>query len=77
VLTVTDRDGEAAQVREDRSTVEPFEQELLAFHRLVTDGRPEAAGIAEGRADILTCQRVVRRLAGRLGTTVGGEAAAA
>ena len=77
VLTVTDRDGEAAQVREDRSTVEPFEQELLAFHRLVTDGRPVAAGIAEGRADILTCQRVVRRLAGRLGTTVGGEAAAA
>jgi predicted dehydrogenase len=77
VLTVTDRDGEAVRVREDRSTVEAFEQELLAFHRLVTDGRPAAAGIAEGRADILTCQRIVRRLAGRLGTTLGGEAAAA
>jgi myo-inositol 2-dehydrogenase / D-chiro-inositol 1-dehydrogenase len=77
VLTVTDRDGEAVRVREDRSTVEAFEQELLGFHRLVTDGRPAAAGIAEGRADILTCQRIVRRLAGRLGTTLGGEAAAA
>jgi myo-inositol 2-dehydrogenase/D-chiro-inositol 1-dehydrogenase len=77
VLTVTDRDGEAARARQDRSTVEAFEEELLAFHRLVTDGRPPAAGIAEGRADILTCQRIIRRLAGRRGTTLGGEAAAA
>jgi myo-inositol 2-dehydrogenase / D-chiro-inositol 1-dehydrogenase len=77
VLTVTDLDGDAARTREDRSTVEAFEQELDAFHRLVTDGRPVAAGIAEGRADIATCQRVVRRLAERRGVELGGEAAAA
>ena len=74
VLTVTDLDGDVASSREDRSTVEAFEQELLAFHRLVTDGRPVAAGIAEGRADIVTCQRIVGRLAERRGVELAGEA---
>jgi predicted dehydrogenase len=74
-LTVTDHDGDVARVREDRSTVEAFEQELVAFHRLVTDGQPAAAGIAEGRADIVTCQRIVRRLAERRGGELAGEAA--
>ncbi|HEV2896224.1 MAG TPA: gfo/Idh/MocA family oxidoreductase, partial [Actinomycetota bacterium] len=63
-----------ARSREDRSTVEAFEQELVAFHRLVTDGRPVAAGIAEGRADIVTCQRIVGRLAERGGVELAGEA---
>ena len=74
VLTVTDLDGDVARSREDRSTVEAFEQELVAFHRLVTDGRPVAAGIAEGRADIVTCQRIVGRLAERRGVELAGEA---
>jgi predicted dehydrogenase len=77
VLTVTDLDGDAARTREDRSTVEAFELELVAFHRLVTDGQPAAAGIAEGRADIVTCQRIVRRLAERRGVELAGEAATA
>jgi len=77
VLTVTDLDGDAARTREDRSTVEAFERELVAFHRLVTDGQPVAAGIAEGRADIVTCQRIVRRLAERRGVELAGEAATA
>ena len=77
VLTVTERDGDGVQVRTHRSTVEAFEQELLAFHRLVTDGEPPAAGIAEGRADILTCQRIARRLAAGRGVELGGEAARA
>ena len=77
VLTVTDRDGDGVRVRTHRSTVEAFEQELLAFHRLVTEGRPPAAGIAEGRADILTCQRIVRALAAGRGLDLGGEAAVA
>ncbi|HEV8424786.1 MAG TPA: Gfo/Idh/MocA family oxidoreductase [Actinomycetes bacterium] len=77
VLTVTDLDGDAARTREDRSTVEAFELELVAFHRLVTDGQPVAAGIAEGRADIVTCQRIVRRLAERRGVELAGEAATA
>jgi predicted dehydrogenase len=77
VLTVTDLDGDAARAREDRSTVEAFERQLVAFHRLVRDGQPVAAGIAEGRADIVTCQRIVRRLAERRGVALAGEAAAA
>jgi len=77
VLTVTERDGDAAQERSSRSTVEAFERELLAFHGLVTEGRPPAAGIAEGRADILTCQRIVRRLAAGQGVGLAGEAARA
>jgi predicted dehydrogenase len=77
VLTVTERDGDGARVWTHRSTVEAFEEELLAFHRLVTDGTPPAAGIAEGRADILTCQRIVRRLAAGRGIELAGEAARA
>jgi myo-inositol 2-dehydrogenase / D-chiro-inositol 1-dehydrogenase len=77
VLTVRDRDGDAARVRTHRSTVEAFREELLAFHRLVTEGEPPAAGIAEGRADILTCQRIVRRLAAARDIDLGGEAARA
>ena len=77
VLTVRDRDGDAARARTHRSTVEAFGQELLAFHRLVTEGERPAAGIVEGRADILTCQRIVRRLAASRGIEVGGEAACA
>ena len=77
VLTVTERDGDAAQERSSRSTVEAFEQELLAFHGLVTEGRPPAAGVAEGRADILTCQRIVRRLAAGQDVGLAGEAARA
>jgi myo-inositol 2-dehydrogenase / D-chiro-inositol 1-dehydrogenase len=74
VLTVTDRDGDGERVRTHRSTEEAFEEELLAFHRLVTDGAPTAAGIAEGRADIVTCQRIVRRLAAGRGIELAGEA---
>jgi predicted dehydrogenase len=77
VLTVTDRDGDSERVRTHRSTEEAFEEELLAFHRLVTDGAPTAAGIAEGRADIVTCQRIVRRLAAGRGIELAGEAARA
>ena len=77
VLTVTGRDGDAVRVCEHRSTVEAFEEQLAAFHRLVTEGAPPAAGVAEGRADILTCQRIVKRLAARRGIELGGEAAGA
>jgi len=75
VLTVTDLDGDVARSREDRSTVEAFDQELVAFHRLVTDGQVAAAGIAEGRADIVSCQRILRRLAERREVELAGEAA--
>jgi predicted dehydrogenase len=57
-----------------RSTGESFETELVEFHRLVTTGVRPVAGIAQGRADIVTSQRIVRRLAEQRGIPLGGEA---
>ncbi len=64
--------------QEDRiwsSTVEAFEEELLAFHDLVVGGHPPASGVDAGRADIVTCQRAIAAHAAGLGLTIGGEAA--
>lgn len=52
-----------------------FENELIDFHRMVTAGTRPRAGIAEGRADIRTSQRIVRVLGERRGEKLGGEAA--
>lgn len=57
------------------SIEEAFERELLAFASMITDGTPARSGIAHGRADILTCQRIVARLALDHGIEIGGEAA--
>jgi predicted dehydrogenase len=59
------------------SIEEAFELELLAFARLVRDGESPRTGIADGRTDIVTCQRIASSWAGRLGVAIGGEAAAA
>jgi predicted dehydrogenase len=56
------------------STASPFETELEAFHRLVTSAEPTAAGVVEGRADIVTCQRAARLYCSSNGLAVGGEA---
>jgi predicted dehydrogenase len=58
------------------SIEEAFETELLAFRDLIRDGTPAPTGIADGRADTLTCQRVIVRLAAQRGIEIGGEAAA-
>lgn len=57
------------------SIEEAFERELLAFAAMITDGTRARSGIADGRADIVTCQRVVARMARDLGIEIGGEAA--
>jgi predicted dehydrogenase len=57
------------------SIEEAFEQELLAFARLVRDGERPRNGIADGRADTVTCQRIAAAWAARIGVAVGGEAA--
>jgi myo-inositol 2-dehydrogenase/D-chiro-inositol 1-dehydrogenase len=75
-LTITDSDGGAFRDTSRGSYAEAFEEQLLAFHELVVDGTPPAAGIVEGRADIVTCQLMARRLAERNGWSIGGEAAA-
>ncbi len=59
------------------SIEEAFEQELLAFARLIRDGEPPRNGIAEGRTDTLTCQRIAAAWATRSGVAIGGEAARA
>ena len=58
------------------SIEEAFERELLAFRELVLDGGRPATGIADGRTDIVTCQRAIARLAAQRGIAIGGEAAA-
>jgi predicted dehydrogenase len=58
------------------SIEEAFETELLAFRDLIRDGTPPRTGIADGRTDILTCQRAIARLAAQRGLEIGGEAAA-
>ncbi|WP_160312727.1 Gfo/Idh/MocA family protein [Jiangella alkaliphila] len=55
------------------STGESFENELTDFHRMVMAGERPRAGVAEGRTDVLTSQRIVRLLAGD--EPLGGEAA--
>jgi hypothetical protein len=44
---------------------------------MVTDGTRPRAGVAEGRADIVTSQRILRLLADREGVRLDGEAAEA
>ena len=72
-ITTTEVGGRRDEVW--TSIEEAFEQELLAFHDLVVDGREPAAGVAAGRADIVTCQRAIAAIGARLGIAIGGEAA--
>jgi myo-inositol 2-dehydrogenase/D-chiro-inositol 1-dehydrogenase len=58
------------------STGEAFEAELVEFHRMATTGAAPVSGVAEGRADIITSQRVMNRLAGQRGIPISGEAGA-
>jgi predicted dehydrogenase len=71
--------GGAGDDRRDtrfRSVAEAFEEELLAFNRLVVDGTPPKAGIVEGRADIVTSQRIIARRASQTHLAVETEAPA-
>jgi myo-inositol 2-dehydrogenase / D-chiro-inositol 1-dehydrogenase len=76
VLRITETDRSARRDVLTSSYAEAFEEELVAFHALVVDGTPPPAGVVEGRADIVTCQRIAARLAADLGVAIGGEAAA-
>jgi predicted dehydrogenase len=75
-LRITELDGEARRDRRYVSVGEAFEEELLAFHGLVTGGRLPLAGLREGRADIVTSQRIAARYAGQLGLPINAEATA-
>jgi predicted dehydrogenase len=56
-----------------RSTKEAFEEQLIAFWRLIREGMRPSAGLIEGRTDILTAQRIVRQLAAQRGLPIAGE----
>ena len=58
------------------SVIEAFEEELLAFHALVTGGAAPKAGIIEGRADIVTSQRIIARRAAQTGLDTRTEVSA-
>ena len=75
LLRVTSPLGYGRNDEEWTSIEEAFETELVAFHEMVTAGRPPLAGAAEGRADVVTCQRAIAALAGSRGVEIGGEAA--
>jgi predicted dehydrogenase len=73
-LRITELAGDARRDRRYLANVEAFEEELLAFHGLVTTGRQTTAGLREGRADIVTSQRIAARYATRIGLAIEGEA---
>jgi predicted dehydrogenase len=75
-LVVSTGRGETRRRVQLDSIDEAFERELLAFAAMITDGKRARSGIADGRADIVTCQRMAARLAHHLGLELGGEAAA-
>jgi predicted dehydrogenase len=75
-LHVAELTGDGRRDTRFRSVVEAFEEELLAFHRLVVDGTPPKAGVVEGRADIVTSQRIIARRAAQTGLPVEIEAPA-
>ncbi len=75
ILRITTSDGGGRRDEVWTSIDEAFETELLAFHALVVDGDRPLAGLADGRADIVTCQRAIAALARRDGIEIGGEAA--
>lgn len=77
VLTVDTGGDETRRRTVFESIGEAFEEELLAFAALVRDGAPPPTGIADGRADIVTCQRIAAAWATRRGIEIGGEAAGA
>jgi len=75
-LRVAELTGDGRRDTRFRSVAEAFEEELLAFHRLVVDGTAPAAGVVEGRADIVTSQRIIARRAAQVGLPVQIEAPA-
>ena len=76
-LTTVDAIGGGERRTAYRSVVEAFEEELVAFHAMVTCGIAPRTGIAGGLDDLATSQRIVRRFGELTGAPVGGEAATA
>jgi predicted dehydrogenase len=74
-LVVSSGGGETRRRVVLDSIEEAFERELLAFAAMVGEGARARSGIADGLADIVTCQRIAARFAREHGLQIGGEAA--
>lgn len=71
------RSGTTEGTYEERfqSPVDAFDEELKAFHAMVTAGEPPRSGVAEGAEEVVTCLKIAGRLAAEESVTLGGEAA--
>jgi predicted dehydrogenase len=76
-LTTVDAVGGGERRAQFRSVEEAFEQELVAFHAMVTAGREPLTARGGGVEDLVTSQRIVRRHGELAGRPAGGEAACA
>lgn len=74
-LRIISRDGGGDSVEVIRTVTEAFEQELVAFHQMVTARVAPPTGAAQGRADVITGQEIARTLAIKQGISLAGEAA--
>ncbi|MFG3256900.1 Gfo/Idh/MocA family protein [Streptomyces sp. NPDC048172] len=75
VLTATTNDGGTESRTAFRSVTEAFEEELVAFHSMVTEGTPPRTGVAGATEDLITAQRAVARFAAQHQLPCEGEAA--
>lgn len=76
-LTVRTGGSERIRQTETRDITEAFEEELVEFAAMVRDGTAPRTGIAEGREDIRTAQRIIGAVARSRGEPLGGEASGA
>jgi myo-inositol 2-dehydrogenase / D-chiro-inositol 1-dehydrogenase len=75
-LRIAEAAGPGRRDTQGSSMVEAFDEELLAFHALVMDGTAPRAGVVEGRADIVTSQRIMAARARQLAIPIETEAPA-
>jgi len=76
-LQITEKAGAGVSDSLFEDVTEAFEQELVAFHRMVDGGEQPPTGIAEGEADVRVAQLIAAALADSLQVSIGGEAASA
>lgn len=76
VLTVISRGEDGQEVRSEHrwNQREAFENELLAFVALISEGAQPFSSVVQGRADLGTAWQIMDRLAGADGLSLGGEA---
>ena len=72
-LRIAERAANGRRDTQLRALAEAFDLELVAFHALIADGTEPLAGLRDGRADIVTSQRIATRHAEQLGIAIRTE----